>query len=908
MNEPHYSSLPAKLVKPTLKNLVLRHRLFGLLNAAREDHRILWLHAPAGSGKTTLAASYSERLNCPLLWYRFDEGDYDPAYFFANFLTSARSRLASLNPIPAFGPEYLSGLGAYSREFFRATLANNDVERLLVFDDCHLIQNVPTIVAALTTLASEAPKSCGVLMLSREEPPLEFVSSVGLNLALFSAEELLFDELEARALADLLQYDCSAAEWPTVLANARGWAAALVIQLRRSLPYSSVSPIMLNGLANEAINGLDENVKKYLLDVALPTILTKTMVDELSGTSAASDALASLANTSYLVSRTDAEHTVFEIHPVLREFLLQQQRSQLTPSEFLNLLRRTVAVMERHGQTVAAAELLIQACQWEDLRRFILTHAKAELSSGRTTHVLRWFQVLPDSPLSNPWLDFWHAQILLSVNPLQSQGYFERAHAGFNSDPMGRVLSAAGVLTAMYLAMDDFSSAPRWLQELAELDEFVQSLNEPEVEIWVLGCGNVLLNYSTHPALLKTWLDRARRVLPLCPPGKRIFLMTFLLQYHIWRGETEASQALLGLLQEQSGNDDPFLRINLLNWQAVNALLSAEHALAYQSAARATELAETYGFEFCVPTILGQEILTALSEQNLELASAKLNQMQNRLDPQRRMDQGFLLHLRSGLSLAQNRLPQAQQEAEISLEICKTLGLHAFGSLTQHGLAQILIAQGEWHKASSQLDQLEMSCRTSDKPHLLFLTLLTRAHGLLCTGDDKAAARILAEALAHGKQFNYSNAHPFWLPDVIARLCSFALEANIESDYVRQLIKRRNLKPDDNADEQWPWPVKIRTLGGFRLDSDAASAPTDKKDNKPLQLLQLLVAINPDGVNRQVLADALWPDADADAALHAFEVNLQRLRKLTGLKDSLLLQGGMLLARPMDCRTRAARY
>jgi LuxR family transcriptional regulator, maltose regulon positive regulatory protein len=91
------------------------------------------------------------------------------------------------------------------------------------------------------------------------------------------------------------------------------------------------------------------------------------------------------------------------------------------------------------------------------------------------------------------------------------------------------------------------------------------------------------------------------------------------------------------------------------------------------------------------------------------------------------------------------------------------------------------------------------------------------------------------------------------------------------------------------------WPVKIRSLGGFRVDGvDAAVVAAAKRPSKPLQLLQVLLALNPDGSNPRTLADELWPDADADAAYHAFEVTLQRLRRQLGRADALLLSAGRL--------------
>ena len=43
-----------------------------------------------------------------------------------------------------------------------------------------------------------------------------------------------------------------------------------------------------------------------------------------------------------------------------------------------------------------------------------------------------------------------------------------------------------------------------------------------------------------------------------------------------------------------------------------------------------------------------------------------------------------------------------------------------------------------------------------------------------------------------------------------------ALKEGIEIDHVRELIRRNRLAPDPaNPDlEQWPWAVKVHTLGG----------------------------------------------------------------------------------------------
>jgi ATP/maltotriose-dependent transcriptional regulator MalT len=50
---------PAKVTRPTLPQVLSRERLFKTMDALRR-HPVVWVSGPAGSGKTTLAASYLE--------------------------------------------------------------------------------------------------------------------------------------------------------------------------------------------------------------------------------------------------------------------------------------------------------------------------------------------------------------------------------------------------------------------------------------------------------------------------------------------------------------------------------------------------------------------------------------------------------------------------------------------------------------------------------------------------------------------------------------------------------------------------------------------------------------------------------------------------------------------------------
>jgi DNA-binding SARP family transcriptional activator len=83
---------------------------------------------------------------------------------------------------------------------------------------------------------------------------------------------------------------------------------------------------------------------------------------------------------------------------------------------------------------------------------------------------------------------------------------------------------------------------------------------------------------------------------------------------------------------------------------------------------------------------------------------------------------------------------------------------------------------------------------------------------------------------------------------------------------------------------------RVHVLGRFRLL--AGDAPTTNRSrSKPQELLQALIAFGGTEVGAGVLIDALWPDAEGDAAYHALETALYRLRQLLGAHDAVRVEG-----------------
>src|ERR1700730_224902 len=84
---------------------------------------------------------------------------------------------------------------------------------------------------------------------------------------------------------------------------------------------------------------------------------------------------------------------------------------------------------------------------------------------------------------------------------------------------------------------------------------------------------------------------------------------------------------------------------------------------------------------------------------------------------------------------------------------------------------------------------------------------------------------------------------------------------------------------------------KVHVRWHFRLLKLDTPIQIPGRLRKPQELLQALVAFGGTEVGAGALIDALWPDSEGDAAYHALESTLYRLRQLLGAPDAVRMAG-----------------
>ena len=132
------------------------------------------------------------------------------------------------------------------------------------------------------------------------------------------------------------------------------------------------------------------------------------------------------------------------------------------------------------------------------------------------------------------------------------------------------------------------------------------------------------------------------------------------------------------------------------------------------------------------------------------------------------------------------------------------------------------------------------------------------------------------------------------LPDQAALLFDAALTRGLQTDFAAKAIRLRKLVPPDSTRPDWPWPLRLRALGGFSIERDGSRVGTARKaQKKPEELLKALVVAGGDA-DIDTLVDQLWPSIEAKDPRASFEMALSRLRRLIGVDGALVLADGRL--------------
>ncbi len=404
--------LATKLFIPNPRhNIITRPRLKELLDRGLNG-KLSLISAPAGFGKTTLAAEWAANCGRPAAWLSLDEQDSLPTRFLA-YLTAALQKIEA-----GFGESVLAMLQSPQPPSTQAILTAliNEIAALpepfvLVLDDYHAIDS-KAVDDALAFLLGHLPPQMHLAITTREDPqfPLARLRARG-QLTELRAAGLRFTAEEAAGfLNQAMGLNLSAEDVAALESRTEGWIAglqmaALSMQGREDTAgfiraFTGSHRFVLDYLAEEVLNQQPAATRSFLLQTAILERLCGPLCDAVTGQEGGSRMLEELERDNLFVVPLDDERHWYRYHhlfaDVLRARLKEEQGGQV-----FALHRRASEWYEQHG---LPAESIRHALAADDLERaaaLIERTWPAMDANFQGAAWMKWVDALPEAMIRN---------------------------------------------------------------------------------------------------------------------------------------------------------------------------------------------------------------------------------------------------------------------------------------------------------------------------------------------------------------------------------------------------------------------------------------------------------------------------------------------------------------------------
>jgi LuxR family transcriptional regulator, maltose regulon positive regulatory protein len=903
----------AKLTRPRSHRVLRRETVFERVDAARE-HPLVWVQGAPGAGKSTLVASYIETRKLPCVWFHVDAGDDDPGTFFYYLAQSQPPRKAK-PPLPLLTPEYRGDLQGFSRHFFRQFFSQVAADTMLVFDNYHELSAASEVHIALERAVAEVPHGCNTIVISRAAPPAQLAHyRMSQKLATIEDATLRLSLEETRALAGL-RYDLDEPTLRRIYELADGWAAGIALTLQRAEQLRGASTDAQHGelegffdyFAAQVLQTVRPELRDFLRVTSLLPTMTAQMAQRLTGREDADTLLEGLYRAGTFTNRRSTEPPTYQYHDLFRAFLSRELESR-TETAALAIARRTAgALLEESKHYDAAIRLYLSAQDWPAATRLILATARPLMAQGRNASVLEWIRSLPDDIAAhNPWLQLSGAAAQIPTTPTLARRAFATAHEIFRTERNtdGETLACAGMLLAYMYEFADFTGVDRWLDALVDLLGSEPRFPSPAVELQVQRALLFGLSFCRprRPAIERC-IERLFALMALDVPNEDAAMAGGVMVIHAHRvGDVDmlnrAASRLTAMVERQPMS--PLTR-------ALSALqigrfhyVAGRHAEAIRELELALDIVARNAISLPVVNVQTRLALafSALEIGDLKAAEAYGEAIQAFWNPARRMDEFASLRLKLWLACRRGQWDAGLEFARRQLQVGLTTGVF-WAAFEGHLQLAILLAEtGRSTEFAAALAPAGQMLEGTGYEYFQYQIELTEAYEALLRGDRARCHDKLRSGLALSRE----DGTKFILrmqPNMLPRLLAEALAADIEVEYAERTIRSLGLRPPSLEVRNWPWPLRIRTLGKFEVLRDGAPLEFSRKaPKKALALLKALVAFGGTNVAEQRLLDAFWPDEEGDAAARSLTATLHRLRNLIGDAEAIVQQGGTLSLDP----------
>lgn len=894
--------IQSQLVPPRNRQGILNRERISHLLSEILDYPLTIVQAGTGYGKSTELAKMGGLV--PLFyWYSVREADRDPFLFLANLFASfsqleyewGQLALDSLENEPQ----------TVHKDLLRPLL--NEItlglrgDAVLVLDDFHLVADVPEIEELVTYLIDYSPPGLHIVLSSRRIPNYKALPRWRVKGAvkIINRSDLAFTKEEVLALfRDQYNYDLSLEQANRLLVETEGWAIALQM-VWQSLHSGSESvdhvlrlrPITLEAffdyLAAEVLERLSPEIQKFLVTAAVLNQIEPEIMNVLLQTDSSAEMLRIVQDSGLFISSVGED--VYQFQNLFHDFL----KSQLwrNPEGARNFHRQSADYFLEKERFEAAIFHLLEAEDFRKAGDLIVQIGSNIITMGRLDGLLAWIQRLPmDIAQQIAGIQLLRGDILrLRSNFEEALNYYAKSEEIYSkeNDLLGRSKALRGQ-AQIFLDTVRPIKAEALLEEALRLLEPQEYHQETAVLLDQLAENKLNLG---HPDQAQALHHEARLIRNETDPGDVYLEARALLRTGYL---TEGRNLLINrALEEQQNNENRpqrFHRETLLLLSLI-CIMQGEWQAAKQYAEDGIEIGIKLKSSFVEAVGLirlahALELHGLTTHQNPLLDEAEslykkaINKV--RLFKVTRVQVEPFWGL-SRLYGYQGKLLEAQEYANQAMLTAEQAGDKWLYNLVKINLGASYSMAGNAEEGLRLLFSAYEGFTSVADLNGIAASLIWISITYWSEGKIESAHRYLKQSIPILKEGRLESllTQPTYLglkdSQVMIPILLDAFRHGVEVDFLEQIIRKLQMQ---DVDYHPGYSLYVKTLGVFEVrrgDDRIRSAEWQREKAK--QLFQLFLTNPEQWLQREQIADRLWPDLAPEAAVRDFKVALNALNR-----------------------------
>lgn len=888
----------ARLMLPQPRRYLLRRPALLARLMEAPHYRLTLVYAGTGYGKTTALLTALRETPLDIFWYSLAESDRDLLLFSLHLIYSFRVRL------PDFGKAALEMLqegGSASSVYWAVINAlANEVAQLgrevvLVLDDYHLVNPAVETNALVDYLLEVWPPNAHLVIAARQRPALGSLTRLRVrgDLMEITQQDLAFSAAEIEALFRT-QYGLALTplQAQRLYAETEGWVMALHViwqslqsgvagsldQILQELPRSLND--LFAYLAQEVLARRPAHIQDFLLRTSVLRQLDPAACDYLLEWQTSRAWLEQLDDQEFFLVRLG---DTYRYHHLFHDFLKQQLLA--SDADRARALHRKAAEFYRQrGENEQVVYHLLEAAEYEMAAEAIVQTSESMVRNGRLDTMSEWMTALPLDVLERrPVLLYRMGELCRFASRFEEAlAWYEQAKQRYlqQRDVAGASRALRGQ-AAVYLDTVRPLKAESLLQEALRLVDG-QPDREERARLLDLMAENMTNRGHWEEA---ESLRQQARALREEGPGAGDLDVRVLLR----TGRLDEARRILEERAAQERHRPPGFREPRAHRETLLVLALID---ALQGRPRESFCCAREGIE--IGRQLGSPFVEAVGYMRLGHAW----QVSNRPDAFQEALACYQRAIEIGERLAVARtkveamwglcrlygfsgnLVAAEQCASEGREIGLGAGDEWIAALIDLGLGASYVLAGQQAEAQHWLSRAAATFQECGDPFgqtvaRLWQCVLYQKHDVARLAG--LLEQVLESVQAHSYEFLFER--PTFLgpndPAVLMPLLVVARQKKIRSSIAAALLARLGLPPD--LEFHPGYTVRVRALGRFevycgqhKLDDSAW------RREKARQLFQVLLINRPRFMERDELAEILWPGAES---LAAFKVTLNALQQ-----------------------------